>query len=271
MPQRTEEEKYLLGQMLPGIAAQLRGPMNNLAASMLRALPEGPDGRPTRDAAIMQQSYYRLLRLVDHLTQAPELLDDTPLPKENTEVCSFFGDICLRAEGLFAAKEVGLHFHCQEPPQVTALNRDYTARLMWNLLSNALKYSPPGGTVSVSVRFAAEQLLVTVADEGPGIPPDELGEVFDHWHYQQESTLSGRGFGLGLALSRHIAQRQGGRLLLGSRPRGGTAVTLALPRQLSAANRLSQNSFDYAGGFSRELLELSDALPYTAFLDPTEP
>ena len=264
MPQWTPEEQYLLGKMLPAIAAQLRTPLNNLALAIQRILPE--DQNLAQDAAILQQSYYRLLRLVNHLNQAPELLNDTPLEKENTEICSFLQEICLRAESLFAEKNVSLSFSCHEKYHVAAIHRDYTSRMLWNLLSNALKYTPEGGTVVLSVKFTPGQLLLSLSDNGRGVSPEDTDKIFDRWRFAEENTLAGQGFGLGLPLSCHIAERQGGRLLLNALPGGGTAVTVALPDVTSKTKQVRQNSFDYVGGFRQELLELSDALPYSAFL-----
>lgn len=265
MPQWTPDEQYLLGKILPGIAAQMRTPLNNLAAALPRTLPEEPDEAQARDAAILRQSYYRLLRLTNHLQQAPELLDNSPLEKENTEICAFFEGIAARAEALFAEKNVTLSFSCGEPRHVTALHRDYTARMVWNLLSNALKYTPSGGHVTLSVKPTAGQLLICVSDDGAGIAPEDMDKVFDRWHHAGENIPAGQGFGLGLPLSCHVAERQGGRLLLNARPGGGISVTVSLPDVRSGNAQIRQQSFDYAGGFRQELLELCDALPYSAF------
>jgi len=264
MQQWTEEEKYLLGHVLPGIASQLRAPLNNIALAMQRVLPR-EDKDCSQELAILQQSYYRMLRLVSHLGQASELLEDAPLPKENVEVCSFFRELCYQAQELFAEKDVSLSFLCDVQDHVTALNAEAVRRMLWHLLSNALKYTPKGGEVSVSLRFSAGQLLLGISDNGPGIPQEDMDKIFDRWHHAEENIVGGEGFGLGLPLCRHIARRQGGRLLLGERPQGGISVTVSLPDEQVSGNRIRQRSFDFAGGFEPVLLELSDALPYTAF------
>lgn len=266
MAQWTPDEQYLLGKVLPGIAAQLRMPLNNLAMAMQCILPEEQSGSQRQNLAVFQQSYYRILRLVNHLNQAPELLDSTPLEKENTEVCAFFEDIAIRAKDLFAEKDVTLSFSCSEQYHITALHRDYTSRMLWNLLSNALKYTPAGGNVTLTVKTVAGQLLISVSDDGKGISPEEMDKVFDRWHHAEENTLAGQGFGLGLPLSCHIAERQGGRLLLNLRPTGGTVATVSLPDEHTGKVQVRQQSFDYAGGFRQELMELCDALPYSAFM-----
>lgn len=265
MTQWTPEERYLLEKILPGIAAQLRAPLNNLALATQRILPEESGDVRAQEAAILQQSYYRMLRLANHLQQAPELLDDTPLVKENVEIVTFLENIFFRAKGLFAEKKVSLSFSCTETYHIIAIHRDYTARMLWNLLSNALKYTPEGGSVVIGVKFSAGQMLLSVSDDGRGIVPDEAEYLFDRWRNARENTLAEQGFGLGLPLSSHIAERQGGRLLLNANPAGGTVVTVALPDTASGITQVRQDTFDYVGGFHQEILELSDALPFSAF------
>jgi hypothetical protein len=75
---------------------------------------------------------------------------------------------------------------------------------------------------------------------------------------------------LGLLIARRVAEGHGGRLLLESREGEGTTVTLALPLQRAQQEVVRQPIFDYAGGFNPALMELSDALPYSAFLDGDE-
>jgi len=102
--------------------------------------------------------------------------------------------------------------------------------VMANLLSNATKYSPPGGRVWVSTEVGPERAVVKVEDEGIGIPPDQLESVFEGFY--RASNLTNRqpgGIGLGLYISRDIARRHGGDLWAEIRHGGGTAMHLALP------------------------------------------
>jgi signal transduction histidine kinase len=96
-------------------------------------------------------------------------------------------------------------------------------RLFTNLLLNAIRYSPPGGTVAVEVRTAGRQVRVAVADEGPGIPPRVRERVFDRfWSGADRGGQSG----LGLAIAQAIARRHGGRLRIGENGVSGGCVLL---------------------------------------------
>ena len=98
-----------------------------------------------------------------------------------------------------------------------------------NLLSNAVKFSPPGGIVTVEVAFEAETASVSVSDEGPGIPAEEQGEVFEAFAQGHQGRLRADGAGLGLALSQQLAEAHRGRIDLVSEPPGGSRFTFRLP------------------------------------------
>jgi len=99
------------------------------------------------------------------------------------------------------------------------------------LLDNALRYAPPGGAVNVSCKREKDRVLATVADSGPGIPPEHLGRVFDRFYRAEEARAreGGSGTGLGLAIARDLARHMGGDLSAANAKGGGAAFTLELP------------------------------------------
>jgi signal transduction histidine kinase len=105
-----------------------------------------------------------------------------------------------------------------------------------NLLNNAIKYSPEEKRIGVSVRRAADRVLVSVADRGIGIPKGEQKRIFEKF-YRVESSLvhTTKGSGLGLALVQHITEAHGGRVEVTSAPGEGSTFTLSLPVRGEAA------------------------------------
>jgi len=138
--------------------------------------------------------------------------------------------------------------------------------LLYHLLSNALKFTPAGGSISVDLKASGRHLLLSVADTGCGIPADRLPTLFDRYLYTTDAMdPPPHGLGLGLPLCRAIAQRHGGTLMAESTEGKGSRFTVSLPlRQLGT--HVSAPQSDYSGGFNRSLLGLSDALPSRAFL-----
>jgi signal transduction histidine kinase len=102
-------------------------------------------------------------------------------------------------------------------------------RILTNLLSNALKYSRPETPITVRLEPRDDELVIAVADEGPGIPADELGHVFEP-HYQARAGRSRReGLGLGLYSTRGLIQAHGGRIWVESDPAQGSVFSFSLP------------------------------------------
>jgi len=115
---------------------------------------------------------------------------------------------------------------------VSAILGDWDLALLavYNLLTNALKFSHPGDTVEVRALEDGAAVLVEVADTGPGIPEEELPHVWEEL-YRGQGARGIRGSGLGLALVRAIVERHGGRVTLRSRSGHGTVVAMRLPVQ----------------------------------------
>ena len=108
-------------------------------------------------------------------------------------------------------------------------NHELLQRLMVNLLTNAIKYSHPGGSVTVSLRAIGDQVACEVRDRGIGIPPEYMERLFERFSRASNSGGS-RGAGLGLRFVRVVADRHGGDIRVQSQPGEGSSFTLLLPR-----------------------------------------
>ncbi len=133
--------------------------------------------------------------------------------------------------GVAAAKGVDVGVHHADAAGVEG-QPDALHILLRNLVDNAIKYTPAGGTADISVRVVNGTASVTVEDSGPGIPPEERERVFDRFYRVAGSEAAGSG--LGLAIIKAIAERHGATLSLGESARlGGLAATVSFPPQVS--------------------------------------
>ena len=269
-PERRDPpmRERLLNEVLLHVAAQLRTALGGMHIAVGRLAP--PDRRDRdavldRDAALLNHNYYSLLRLANNLSNAPMLLSDEPLLKENTDIVEWLAGLCRQAEPLFALRHVTLTLQCAAEHHTAAIHRDCLEQAVRNLLSNALKFTPDGGSVTVTLRLGHRQVLLAVSDTGCGIPAGNMETVFDGYLHPERLAVLPGGLGLGLPLCRRIAEGHGGRLLLDSRGGQGTTVTLALPDE-TAGDMVEDVTFDYAGGFQPALVGLADGLPFDAFL-----
>lgn len=134
----------------------------------------------------------------------------------------------LRAAGLHLAVDVPAH------PMLVHADSDRLHQAVGNLLTNTSRYCNPGDTVTVTLVAEQRDLVLTVADTGPGIPPDELPHIFERlWRGRGARTTAGSG--IGLALVREIVTRHGGSVAAASPPGGGTHVVIRLPKANSSA------------------------------------
>ena len=257
----------LLGNILPALADQMRQPLGNIHGAVEALIP--PELREQsmandQNAAIFYQSFYRMLRMMNNLASASILKESTIFVKKNMELVEWLREICLVAEPMLREKGIALHYRTEERACMVAVEKRYLERLVWNLLSNAAKYTPEGGEITVTLRRSAPNVYLSVADTGCGMTEAEKEHAFTACMNQQLSL--NHGIGLGLPLCRRIAEGHGGRLLLESVKGKGTCVTVSLPDERSDIGEMCEGKFDYDGGFEPHLMELADALSYESFL-----
>ena len=269
MREYTEEEWKLLTSVLPNVGQELRGAMANVYAAANRLAPMSArenDERVDKNAAIFAQSYYRMYRVIGNLTDAAKLAETGMFAAlGNDDVVGVVRAVCERAEALFEAEGVTLTFESDKPGQIIAMDAEMIERLLLNLLSNALKFTPKGGSVGVRVKTSERWVRLTVSDTGRGIAPEKLEHVFDRFLETDAMDPPPHGVGLGLAICRRIAQGHGGSIVAESGEGGGATFTVSLPNVRSTNTPLRQPRTEYAGGFNRTLLELSDAMGVSAF------
>jgi two-component system sensor histidine kinase KdpD len=98
-----------------------------------------------------------------------------------------------------------------------------------NLVENAAKYSPPGSEIALSVYRGDPDLVIEVADRGPGIPTEEIGQLFTPFHRVTRSGPRTSGFGVGLAVAKGLVEAHGGRIWAANRADGGARFVFTLP------------------------------------------
>lgn len=257
----------LLAAVLPKLSSTLRYTMGNIhfAASAL-APAELREADPDLDAkaSVLDQSYYQLLRLVNNLHAVAWLDSSDRIPPRDRDIVAIVREVFEKSRSLAALLGLELTFSCGEGAHICCVYRDSIEQLLFQLLSNAFKFTPRGGTVAIGVRAHSGQILLSVADTGCGIPPETLATLYERFLLAQELAHP-HGLGLGLPFCRQIAEAHGGSIVVESKVGHGTKVILSIPDRQSGVAVTEDIPFDYAGGFNRTLLGLSDALPASAF------
>lgn len=269
MREFTDAELRLLTELLPNVGGEMRAAMTNMYIAAGRMTPmekRERDEKLDKNVAAFLQSYHRMNRLVHNLTGAAELVSDSPYLMKNTDVVGLTRELVEQAEALFELEGVTLRFESDKPGCVILLEEERFTRMLLNLLSNALKFTPAGGSVTVRARVTPQWVRLSVSDTGRGIPPEKLESVFERFLDTESLDPAPHGLGLGLALCRRVAQGHGGSIVAESEEGKGARFTVSLPNRRTDNYRMEDSGqTDPAGGFNRMLTELSDALSVKAF------
>ncbi len=188
------------------------------------------------DREIMQDSLEIIEEEADRLTEMIEnLLDATRLQAGGLKLS--LADVSMHR----LAERLAERFRTQAPRHVLAADFDDNfpvvladegriSQVLSNLISNAIKYSPKGGEISIIGQTRPNQVIICVRDEGPGIAPGDIPHIFDRFYRADKASKTTKGAGLGLFLSRAVVEAHGGRIWVDPKPGDGARICFSLPR-----------------------------------------
>lgn len=240
----AESARRARERMLSVVAHDLRNPLAAIAMyaeMMLSILPEdGGDGYHADAVRSIFQSAGRMQQLIEDLLDVSSLQQGAfPLRRLEQPLEALLREAEQMLRPLAEAKGIGLTIGIVEPGSIGAIDVD-GARLLQvlsNLVGNAVKHTPAGGTVQVLVDRAEEQLRFTVADTGPGIPDDQIHHMFDAF---QKGRRERRGVGLGLWIAKAIVEAHGGRIWAEARGGEGAVFRFTIPSAVTAAREVAR-------------------------------
>ena len=212
--------------MVASVAHELRTPVAVLQAGH-EALLDGVTEPSPDELGSLRDEVLRLASLVDDLqTMAAADAAVLQLTREQRDLADIAESAASSLARRFEAAEVMLDR--QLAPAPVAADQRWLHQVVTNLLGNALKFTPAGGTVTISTRPEGPNAVLEVADTGVGIPPDELPRIFDRF-WRGQAAVQTSGSGIGLAIAAELAWAHGGTLTAASQPGAGTHLTLTLP------------------------------------------
>jgi two-component system sensor histidine kinase BaeS len=227
MADKLDRNEQVRRDLVADVAHELRTPVAVLQAGH-EALVDGFT-EPTPDQLVsLRDEVLRLARMVDDLqTLAAADAAALQLVRRPCDLADIAGTAADSLARRFTAADISLERHL-DSAEVLADPR-WMHHAITNLLTNALKFSRPGGSVTIDTGIAGTDAFLHVTDTGIGIPAAELPRIFDRfWRGQQASQTSGSG--IGLAIAAELARAHGGTLTADSEPGVGTRMTLRLPR-----------------------------------------
>jgi signal transduction histidine kinase len=225
--QRQEEERR---SMLADIAHELRTPLSVLRGNLEAMLDGLLEPQPEQLSVLLEQSV-ALSRLIDDLrTLSLAAEGHLELHRQATDVADLARRVVAEMEPLARERQIALSAETPNRFPRLVVDSDRLSQVLRNLVDNALRYTPAGGRVSVTVGPQARGVAVTVADTGAGIAPEDLPHVFDRFYRADGSrTRATGGSGLGLAIVKQLVEAHGGRVWAESEPGRGSVFSFALP------------------------------------------
>jgi signal transduction histidine kinase len=219
-------------QLLANLVHELGRPLGAIR-SAIQALLHGA----TRDSQLsgdlltgMDEETLRLQHLLDDLAGLhDQALGTLELERSRVQVNDWLASSLSPWEA--AARQKGLRWSTEIAPDLprATMDPDRMAQALGNILSNAIKFTPAGGQVSITAKAAANLLSIEVADTGPGIPPEEQQKIFQPFYRVRQGHRIVEGMGLGLSIARDIVTAHGGEIRLQSTPEPGSRFTLQIP------------------------------------------
>ena len=249
-------------------SASLRKPVHSLisAANELFDRFEGEESAKEVNRAI-----YQLMRLCGQMADGSRLLlHQLKAHRVPTDLQEFFDRFVMQVRPLVESSGRTLNFKTVKGTLRADVDTDLLERALLNLLSNAMTYTPKGGAITLQLIKRAKRLLISVSDNGEGIPSDVVCNLFERYTDRQPGD-SRWGLGYGLPMVREIAALHDGTMMVSANEEQlGTNVIFSISLEPC---KLKLNSpilrYDYCGGLNHALVELSDALD-KSFYDPSE-
>ena len=196
-------------------------------------------GRQTQEPVIgemttmLEQNGLRLLKLIDDLLDLVRFdTGHADIIRQPTLIAAHIEGLLRSLRHLAEQDRVALLWDCKSEHDAVQIDRDKFDKILLNLVINAIKFTPSGGSIEVKVSVSEDLLRLTVEDTGVGIPPEVLPRIFERfWQVDTSSTRKFQGAGIGLALVRSLTEAMGGTVKVNSRLAHGTVFTIELPAE----------------------------------------
>ena len=229
MLRKAEESRR---ELVAAVSHDLRTPLTALRA-MLEALSDGVVDDPDtirRYHETMSAQVTHLARLIDDLFELSQLdAVSRPFDLATGDLTAVVREAAETLALSTASRDVTIEFRENGPARVL-LDSVRIARVIGNLVDNAIHHAPQGSVIAVSVRVSGDDALVSIDDEGPGIPPGDLERIFDRFYRGEKSrSRTHGGAGLGLAIARGIVEAHDGTIWAEDRTEGGARFMFSIP------------------------------------------
>ncbi len=231
--EKLEAVNQMKLRFFTNISHELRTPLTLILTPLEQFIKEQAMNKQMHQTfSVMHQNANRLLRMINQLLDIRK--SEAGLLKLRVaegNIVQFIYEIIVGFKGLAQHRGIELSFRTHQPEILAWYDRDEMEKVLYNLLSNALKFTPEGGEIQVElwVDLLDQQVVLVVKDSGPGISKDQLPHIFDRFFSLEKRNKKKEGTGIGLALSKNIVQAHRGEIQVESSEGAGATFLLKLP------------------------------------------
>jgi PAS domain S-box-containing protein len=235
----AQRENELKDQFLATLSHELRAPLTPILGwtSMLRSgRLDAPAQR--RGLDVIERNVRLQVQLIDDLLDVSRIVSGKlRVERRALEMGPVIEAALDSVRAAAAGKRIDLRVELPAVPVLVQADAERLQQVVWNLVSNAIKFTPQGGRVELGLSVAGDEVCLAVSDDGIGIAPDFLPLVFERFRQAETGSSRGHGgLGIGLTIVRHLVEEHGGRLIATSPGLGrGSCFTVFLPRLEEAA------------------------------------
>ena len=235
-----EEVNQSKFRFFTNISHEFRTPLT-LIDAQLELLLMHNDMKPSIYSSILSvyKNSKRMRRLVDEVIDMRRQEQGfMKLKVHRQNIVDFIREIFLSFEDLAKQKSIEFNFFSNSETAEAMFDPDQMEKVICNLLSNAFKYTPERGKISLTITDQTDMIEIAISDTGPGISEQDLPFIFDRFYQVAETNekLPIHGSGIGLSLAKGIVEMHGGTISTQSTPNQGACFTLTLPKELSATD-----------------------------------
>ncbi len=254
--ERMHELDALKIRFFTNVSHEFRTPLSLIITPLERLISMGMDKQLNGQLQLMQRNARRLLNLVNQLLDFRKLeVEQIKLHTAPGDLAAFVKELTQGFSDLSEKKHIQLDFVSNVQSLPMTYDADKIEKIIFNLLSNAFKFTPDYGKIAVELQYDAEQSQVQllVKDNGIGIPLEKQAHIFDRFfQHDVAGAVMNQGSGIGLSITREFVKMHGGSITVDSAPEMGSCFTVTLPVQTADA---------VAGPLNAQLRSLPEAAP----------
>ncbi|MDD5794595.1 MAG: HAMP domain-containing sensor histidine kinase [Clostridiales bacterium] len=251
MIKKLEKRMELQEKFLLNVSHDLRSPINTIL-SILQSLKyidndKYADDKINEYRAMIKRNSYKMMKLVDNLIDTTKIEEKYyNLNKQAIDVVSLIENTILSMDKYAKQKSIELIFDTNEEEAIVLLDPEAIDRIIVNLVSNAIKFSPKDSTVMINLYIDENNIKIVVKDNGPGIAEEDQKTIFNRFMQSQKNKeSSNEGSGIGLDLVSNLVKLHNGNITLNSTVGVGSEFIISIPRISASVSQKSYKALSY--------------------------